>query len=49
MSSCIDQWFGIPEGLHLDSWIELDVVDGYKVSLAAQKSTTGPKYCSGRS
>lgn len=29
----MDKWFGTPEGLHLDSWIELSVIDGHKVSL----------------
>jgi hypothetical protein len=28
------KWFGTPQGLHIDSWIELDVVDGYRVALA---------------
>jgi hypothetical protein len=30
----IDRWFGTPKGLHIDSWIELDIVDGYKISLS---------------
>jgi hypothetical protein len=29
------KWFGSPQGLHLDSWTEIDVVDGYRVSLSA--------------
>jgi hypothetical protein len=33
----MDQWFGTPLGLHLDSWMELDVVDGYKISLSDRK------------
>ncbi|MDR3450077.1 MAG: DUF1543 domain-containing protein [Alphaproteobacteria bacterium] len=28
----MDKWFGSPEGLHLDSWLELDYVDGYRVT-----------------
>jgi hypothetical protein len=28
----LDKWFGMPTGLHIDSWIELDVVAGYKIS-----------------
>jgi len=34
----MDKWFGTPEGLHLDSWMELDIVDGHKVTLIEQKS-----------
>ncbi|HWD28851.1 MAG TPA: DUF1543 domain-containing protein [Rhizomicrobium sp.] len=30
----LDKWFGTPEGLHLDSWMALDVVDGYRVTLS---------------
>lgn len=29
----MDLWFGTPEGLHLDSWMELSVVDGHRISL----------------
>jgi hypothetical protein len=28
----LDLWFGSPEGLHIDSWMELSVVDGYRIS-----------------
>jgi len=34
---CLDKWFGTPKGLHLDSWMALDVVDGYRVGLSATK------------
>ena len=37
----MDKWFGTPKGLHLDSWAELDVVDGYKVTLAADQKEGG--------
>ena len=30
----LDKWFGNPVGLHLDSWLELDMVDGWRVTLA---------------
>jgi hypothetical protein len=30
----LEKWFGNPVGLHLDSWLELDLVDGYRVSLS---------------
>ncbi|HEY4080998.1 MAG TPA: DUF1543 domain-containing protein [Burkholderiaceae bacterium] len=29
----LEKWFGDPVGLHIDSWLELDVVDGWRVSL----------------
>jgi hypothetical protein len=31
----LDKWFGLPRRLHIDAWAELDVVDGYEVSLSA--------------
>jgi len=34
---CMGKWFGTPKGLHLDSWMELDVVDGYRISLGNTK------------
>jgi hypothetical protein len=36
-----DLWFGTLEGLHVDSWLELDRVDGYRVSLA-REGASGP-------
>jgi hypothetical protein len=30
----LEKWFGDPVGLHLDSWLELDVVDGYRITLS---------------
>ncbi len=38
----LDKWFGQPEGLHLDSWLELDVVDGWRVTLTREPSP-GPQ------
>ncbi len=29
----MEQWFGSRAGLHIDSWLELDVVDGHRVTL----------------
>lgn len=29
----LSKWFGLPNKLHIDSYMELDVVDGYKVTL----------------
>jgi len=36
-------WFGSPEGLHLDSWMELTVVEGHRVSLSAQPVASDKK------
>ncbi|MCW3478682.1 DUF1543 domain-containing protein [Neisseriaceae bacterium JH1-16] len=36
----LEQWFGSPEGLHIDSWLELDIVDGYRVGLSAVPVTS---------
>jgi hypothetical protein len=40
---CLDKWFGTPTGLHLDSWIALEVVDGYRIALRDTKPATGDK------
>jgi hypothetical protein len=32
----MDKWFGDSQRVHLDSWLELDVVDGHRISLSAQ-------------
>jgi len=39
----LDKWFGDPVGLHIDSWLELDVVDGWRVSLTDAPSSSGAK------
>jgi hypothetical protein len=39
----LDQWFGDPAGLHIDSWLELDVVDGWRVSLTQTPSPSNMK------
>ena len=39
----LDKWFGTPGGLHLDSWLELDVVDGWRVSLAPDPAPRAEK------
>ena len=33
----LDKWFGTPDRLHIDSWVELSHIDGYKVSLNKNK------------
>jgi hypothetical protein len=39
----MDLWFGATDGLHIDSWIDLDVVDGHRVTLAADPPAGGKK------
>jgi hypothetical protein len=29
----LDLWFGAPDGLHVDSWFELDRADGHRIEL----------------
>ena len=38
----IGKWFGSAEGLHLDCWTALDVVDGHEVRLTLTKPS-GPR------
>jgi hypothetical protein len=38
----MDKWFGNPLRLHVDSWLELKVVDGHAVTLS-RRPPTGPK------
>lgn len=37
----MDQWLGDLPGLHLDSWVELDIVDGYEVEISDQAAPSG--------
>lgn len=39
----MEKWFGIADGLHLDSWMELSQVDGFRITLAREKSTNPKK------
>lgn len=39
----MDKWFGTPKGLHLDSWIELNVIDGHKIPLSTSKPNSPKK------
>lgn len=36
-------WFGTPEGLHIDGWMELDEVDGHRVTLRPEAPAAGPR------
>lgn len=33
----LDKWFGLPNKMHIDSYIHLDVVDGYEIQLSTEK------------
>ena len=33
----LSKWFGNPKRLHIDSWIELKYIDGYKIHLSKSK------------
>jgi Domain of Unknown Function (DUF1543) len=39
----MDKWFGDPLRLHIDSWMELRVVDGYRISLQPHPPAQGLK------
>jgi hypothetical protein len=39
----MDKWFGDPLRLHLDSWIELQIVDGHRISLRPDPAAAGKK------
>jgi hypothetical protein len=39
----MDKWFGDPLRLHIDSWIELQVVDGHRISLQPRPPAAGKK------
>ncbi|WP_340066297.1 DUF1543 domain-containing protein [Ascidiimonas aurantiaca] len=38
----LDKWFGPADKVHIDSWMELDVIDGYRVTLS-HKPYEGPE------
>ena len=39
----LGKWFGLPDRLHIDSWVEINMVEGYKVSLSKEKNKTSKK------
>jgi hypothetical protein len=39
----MDKWFGDPLRLHIDSWIELRCVDGYRISLQPSPAASDRK------
>jgi Domain of Unknown Function (DUF1543) len=36
-SQLLDQWFGAKKGVHIDAWMQVDGVDGYKISFEDHK------------
>ena len=39
----MDLWFGTPKGLHIDSWLELNSVDGYAIKLSSAAPTSNKR------
>lgn len=39
----MDKWFGDPLRLHIDSWVELQVADGHRITLQPHPPTPGKK------
>ncbi len=39
----LDKWFGLPEKMHIDSYMVLDVVDGYEIQLKKEASESKEK------
>jgi hypothetical protein len=39
----LDKWFGTPGRVHLDSFLEIDIVDGWKVTLSKTPSPRAEK------
>lgn len=39
----MDKWFGDPMQLHIDSWLELRIVEGYRISLQPNPSISDKK------
>lgn len=37
-----DLWFGTLDGLHIDSWVDLSVADGHRVTLQRERPAAGP-------
>ena len=39
----LEKWFGLPDRLHIDSWVDLNIVEGYKISLSKKKNMSVKK------
>ena len=34
----LGKWLGVPDRLHIDSWVDLSIVEGYKISFQKRKN-----------
>ena len=39
----LKKWFGVPDRLHIDSWVDLSIVEGYKISISKEKKKSDKK------
>ena len=39
----MDKWFGDPQRVHLDSWLQLRIVDGHRITLRSEPSGAAKK------
>ena len=39
----LGKWFGLPDRLHIDSWVEINIVEGYKIYLSKKKKKSKKK------
>ena len=39
----LGKWFGLPDRLHIDSWVDLNTVEGYKIYLSKEKKISNKK------
>ena len=39
----LNKWFGVPDRLHIDSWVDLSIVEGYKISISKEKKKSDKK------
>lgn len=37
-------WFGLPKGLHMDSWVELSALDGFKIKVQKEMVASQSEY-----
>ena len=42
----LEKWFGLPDRLHIDSWVELNIVEGYQIYLSKKKKNSKKNYTS---
>ena len=39
----LGKWFGLPDRLHIDSWVDINIVEGYKIHLSKEKKKSNKK------